>query len=42
MRYNIYSSISLGRIEGGMAPLEIWGVGPTYTLVPLEFWTNFD
>ena len=31
-----------GGCQGAMAPLEIWEEGPTYTLVPLEFWPNFD
>ena len=36
----------IGGGKGGgqraMAPLEIWGEGPTYTLAPLEFWPNFE
>ena len=32
----------MGGGHGAVAPLGIWGEGPTYTLAPLEFWPDFD
>ena len=31
----------MGGGQRAMAPLEIRGEGPTYTLAPLEFWPSF-
>ena len=32
----------MGGGRGAVAPLGIWGEGPTYTLAPLEFLPDFD